>query len=330
MRKLDEVKSGIVKEYLTKYPTKPTMTIAKAIWADKENRLLWTNLESVRSYIRIRRGKLGGLLRKQIKDKEFFNQKPEMPKSLIEDFTSYYFPTACDNILLISDVHVPFHNEVALQLAIDYGIKENVNTIFFNGDILDNFSVSSYLKKQGITTHREEFDKVRQFLDYMRYKFPKAKFIWKDGNHEERYIKYLMLKAPELYGDDEYRIDVKLDFYNRGIEYITDKRPVYIGGLMVLHGHELMGTGGVNPAKTAVDKLGINIIVGDKHRTQTFVKPRGDGSVVCGWSVGHLGEANPEYMRLNNWNYGFAHIQTKKELFTVKNFMIDVKTKSIY
>jgi len=93
------------------------------------------------------------------------------------------------------------------------------------------------------------------------------------------------------------------------IEMLKDKRPVKIGKLTVLHGQELPGMGGVNPARATFTKTLANVLVGHYHRTSEHTEPTMNGDVINVHSMGCLCGMNPLFMPINKWNLGFAYCE---------------------
>jgi len=51
----------------------------------------------------------------------------------------------------------------------------------------------------------------------IREAFPKARIIYKDGNHEMRWESYLSFKAPELLGIEDFMLDKVLGWQSAGL-----------------------------------------------------------------------------------------------------------------
>lgn len=102
-----------IKEYLSKYPTLPSLTLAKKIF--KENKLQFATVESVRTSLRLYRGKSGIKNKRFIKDTSFYNQKIDfkMPESYAETFEPYEIKQS--RTLILSDLHFPYQDNKAIQ-----------------------------------------------------------------------------------------------------------------------------------------------------------------------------------------------------------------------
>ena len=67
-----------------------------------------------------------------------------LPESHQEKREPFKLPTQCNNILLMSDLHIPYHDIEALTIALEYGVKEKVNTIVILGDLIDFHKASRF------------------------------------------------------------------------------------------------------------------------------------------------------------------------------------------
>ena len=84
------IKSDIAKEYLLKFPNTANLTLAKKIYA--ENKILYKDVEEVRSHIRALKG-VHGVRNKQERHVEFRKQfellKKDLPKGESERIHPY-------------------------------------------------------------------------------------------------------------------------------------------------------------------------------------------------------------------------------------------------
>ncbi|MGH7178825.1 MAG: metallophosphoesterase, partial [Tepidisphaeraceae bacterium] len=143
--------------------------------------------------------------------------------------------------LILSDVHIPFHDTTSLALAIEYGVQHDADTVILNGDIMDHYALSRFLKDPRVRDFPGEVRLARQFLKALRKAFPKARIIWKHGNHEERYENYMRAMAPDFIGVDAFEWANVFSLSDFGVEMVGDKRTIRLGKIHVLHGHEYGG-----------------------------------------------------------------------------------------
>jgi predicted phosphodiesterase len=312
----------VVKEYLEKYPKVQSLTLAKKIY--KENIELFTSVETVRTAIRSYRGKSGKTQRDKVKDRTFYDQKPEPPKlppSEKENKETYILAKANNNILLISDIHAPYHDNEAIELALNYGIEKNVNTILINGDLTDYYKMSKYEIDPRKRNPAFEIKATKQILEYIRYKFPTQTIIYYMGNHDHRFTKYMIQKAPELLDVPEFDLYHVLGLQKLNIIHLSNNRGWKAGKLNGRHGHEFQGGGGVFPARAYYLKANDNIICSHVHTTSEYSIPDIGKSIRGGWTIGCLSDLDPDYNPNNRYNLGFARI----EVFNDGNFRVENK-----
>lgn len=299
-----------------KYPDVPSRTLARMLMQDHPR--MWHSLEVARKAVCLRRGKMGKAHRKKYGVVESTcpsvpHDPYAIPKSEEQSFDPYTLGTRDgDRALVLSDIHVPYHNTVALKAALVAGKKRKPNVVILNGDTLDFYKLSRFLKDPTKRDTKKEIELCNQLLDTIDGLFPKARKIWKDGNHDERLSLYLMVAAPELYrvAKDSINISKLLLLEERGWEYVTSKRPIYAGKLTLLHGHEYPTPvlGPVNAARGLFLRTKESALVGHHHQTSEHTEPTVRGGIITTWSTGCLCELHPEYARFNKWNHGFAEI----------------------
>ncbi len=200
---------------------------------------------------------------------------------------------------IISDVHIPYHHEQALTAAVGHLKKRNIDTLLLLGDICDFYQISRWQKDPRKRRFTEEVKAIKSGLEWLRSEFPKARIIWKDetmknaGNTsfgtEHRDLRFASCTIPAL-----------LDFEKWGIEYVTDQRPIMVGKLPCLHGHELPKgmASPVNMARGAFLRTLHSMLCGHGHRTSTHVEADMFGKEIAVWSIGCLAAENPEYQRI--------------------------------
>ena len=316
MKKVD-----VVKEYIRKFPEHGNRTIAQLVV--KENPNLYPTLEGARSAVRYARGNVGKaaratgdntLHRKNGKAGEY-----KIPKSLTPKKRIVRIPDG--KTLLLSDIHLPYHDVEALECALEHG--RDADNIILNGDTVDFYATSRWDTDPNHRDLAGELQASRQFLCHLRERFPNANIYFKIGNHEERWEKFLWRKAPELCGVPDFKMEKLLNFEDLDIQEIGGRQLTKAGGLWILHGHEFFNTfDPVNFARTLQVKTGVCTIAGHKHKTSQHSVKSMDGDTVAWWSVGCLCDLEPDYMPVNQWNLGFAEIVHKGKTFDVNNYRI--------
>lgn len=230
------------------------------------------------------------------------------------------------NVLILSDLHIPFADRTAVRAVFGWARKRKISHIILNGDIADFYAVSRWETDPEKRNFAEEISAIRTFLAGLRHTFPKAKIVYKLGNHEERYERFLRQKAPELLGCDVFSLGNVLRLERLGIQTVSDKRPIRLGRLLtVIHGHEysFQISNPVNPARGYFLRSKSHVLGAHFHQTSQHSERTIDQKVIAAWSTGCLCDLHPEYRPLNNWNHGFAFVEvTKSGGFQVHNFTI--------
>lgn len=310
----------LVKDYISKYPRHGNTTLAKLIM--KEHPLAYPTLNSARQSFKRARGCNGKHDRATMKIEKPAEITYGLPKSSARPRKAYSLPQG--KTLLLTDIHVPYHNEKALEIALKHGDKYEPDNILLNGDTIDFYSISRWEKDPEVRNLAREIERTRQLVYHIRGRFPKARLIWKNGNHEDRWEAFLWNKAPELIGCSDFEMRKVLRLDENGFDLVHSKQKIKAGKhLTIIHGHEVFGAHNpVNPARTICAKLKVCAIKGHNHQTSEHTERTADDKYIACWSVGCLSELNPDYMPFNNWNHGFATIDLDGNDFDVNNYRI--------
>jgi len=320
-------KADIAREYRLKYGMNmPTLTLARIMY--NENVEVFKNVDHARSALRMIEGKSGNKMRSEIKDKSLYmtDERPKNPWKLPESEETKYEPFHIKEkkIAVLSDVHIPYHSVPALSAGLDFIQAEKPSAILLNGDILDFYQLSRFGKDPRKRSVAHELQSAREFLDVLS-QFG-AKIYYKIGNHEERYQNYLMMKAPELLGVQQFELQHLLGLHDRGIDLIGDKRIIKANDLNIVHGHEFGQSifSPVNVARGLFLRGKVSAMQGHNHQTSSHTETDMNGNMVTTWSLGCLCELNPAYLPINKWSHGFAMVDLSDngKDFHVRNYRI--------
>ena len=315
----------ITLQYIERFPNLPSRTLAAKIY--NENNQLFKNIESVRYQIRYYRGKSGKTQLSRLANKKFVDVKIKsltMPESHTKHVEVWKLPKANKKVLILSDIHIPYHDVEAIKIALNEGKQQGIDTIYLNGDILDFFMLSFHEKNpKNRPSLRNEIDMAREFFAYLRQEFPNVTIYFKPGNHEYRLERYLYLKAPELLDCEEFKLEILLGLAEFRIIYISKRIKTYFGHLLVEHGDRMKGNGGVNPARSLYMRYKRHVLAGHFHRKSEHVEKIYDGTLVTTFSTGCLCELEPEYFEVNNHCLGFAIVEMSGDNFKVRNYLIE-------
>lgn len=330
--------TAILDAACAKWPHLPSRTVARMAIA--ENPGVFPSLQSARMGVLYRRGRssrkakhVGGrnsyAMAPSDCPREPWNPDGYLPASDEREFVPFVINVAKQmRALVLGDIHVPYHNGPALRAAIDCGRKNDCRLIVMNGDTLDFHKLSRFEKDPRKRNAKGEIERAGQLLDALDDYFPKARKIWKDGNHDERLSHYVMQHAPEIYElvAEKASLDQLLELPDRGWEYVTGKRPLYLGDLTLIHGHEYPTPvlGPVNAARGLFLRTKDNCATNHHHVTSEHTEPTVRGKIITTWSFGCLCELHPEYARFNKWNHGCAEVDlVPGGAFQIHNHKID-------
>ena len=308
----------IAEEYCGKYPNMPNLTIAKLL--KKEHGKLYESVEKARDYVRYIRGQKGDKNRKRSSTKSLFVPTSPyftLPKSAIVKRMPVNIKG--EKILLLKDIHFPYHDEEALSLALSYGIEKGCDTLYLNGDILDCHTLSRWEKDPESRSFSQELETVRSFLQMVSPLFKKV--YYKEGNHEERYWRYLSSHAPELVEIDAFNLQSLMWLEQFGVEWIDGRTFAKFNSLNVVHGHEFGQNvfSPVNIARGLYLRAKSHAICGHWHQTSEHNEKDINGKIITTWSVGCLCDLSPRYRPANQWNHGFAILHRDGKNFHVEN-----------
>jgi predicted phosphodiesterase len=309
-------KADLCNQYREQYGWEmPTLKLARIIYND--NKLLFKDVENVRDALRSIEGKKG---KNRAKVKEIPN-RPLNPYNLPSSDETIYEPFKIDakRLLVLSDIHIPYHSIAAITIAFDWAKKQKPDAILLNGDTLDFFGLSRYAKDPKKRSFSSELESFKDFITILKKTFD-AKIYFKIGNHEERYQHYLWMKAGELAGIDDFELANIIKARAEGIDVIDDKRIMKAGDLNIIHGHEYPGAfSPVNIARGLFTKAKVSAMQGHNHQTSEHTEADMNGKITTTWSLGCLSELHPLYMPLNKWNHGFAFVEIDGQDFQVQN-----------
>lgn len=314
-------KAQLCADYREKYGwDMPTLKLARIVY--KENPLLFSTLDNARSMLRGIEGKT----QNRVKIRKQMPERPRNPYKLPESDEAIYQPydLKAKRLLVLSDIHIPYHSIDALTCAFDYAKNEKPDAILLNGDTLDFFGLSRFAKDPKARSFAHELNTFKEFMDVIKKTF-NAKIYFKIGNHEERYFHFLWMKAHEIVGVEEFELENIIKSRAEGIEIIKDKRIMKAGDLNIIHGHEFGGSvfSPVNIARGLFLKGKVSAMQGHNHCTSSHVERDMNGGVVKTWSLGCLCELHPAYLPINKWNHGFSIVDIDNQNFNVRNFTIN-------
>jgi predicted phosphodiesterase len=317
----------IAAEICSKFPDAPSHSLATKLFEEYPE--AFETQEHARNYVRRVRGKHGEKSRKHNTQKELMDTapRPSNPYALPKSYAKKrrHVELSGTKFLILCDLHFPYQDNEAIECAINEGLKQGCDSIVLNGDALDCHMISDFVKDPRKRKFKDELYSIRQFLASLRHTFPTANIYYKEGNHEERYWRYMRIKAPELFDIDAFDFPTLTHCDKHNVKWIDGKSKLNIGKLSIFHGHEFgkQFLPSVNVARGLFMKTKVSSMCGHHHQTAEHNERDANGKFITCWGVGCLSELSPDYNPYSKYNHGFAIVEKGKNgYFSVSNYRI--------
>jgi predicted MPP superfamily phosphohydrolase len=190
-------------------------------------------------------------------------------------------------VLVFGDLHFPYQHKKALAWALKQVKTLNPTHVVQIGDLYDFYYSSTYAKKDLKFSATEEVQKgreaAREFWAAVQKAAPKAKCVQLLGNHDDRPLKRVMEKVPEL----SAFFNVRSLFEFASVTTQANSRTEYyipINGSKVLFHHGYLTGLGKHMHYNEQ-----NCVVGHSHKGGTLFKGYGSG-IRWELNVGFLGD----------------------------------------
>ena len=173
-------------------------------------------------------------------------------------------------IVVASDTQIPLEdnalcNVIFGEFAEWYRPIEGAEYhLFLNGDVLDNFSLSRFLKRvQPKFTHSDELDITRKALERWGKHFTHKHYVF--GNHEDRWEKYLWDNAPAVAASVPSLAEV-LCLEDLGYDWVPYLKHYELEGFIITHGNRTTSYA----AKAMYDQYHTSGTSGHTNRPQSY------------------------------------------------------------
>ena len=216
--------SKLADEYVKKYPQMASLALARKLYND--NKYAFTGLNAAACAVRYRRGALGGAHRAVNSNRTKLSATPpskfnplnplNLPASDEKPWVPFNFDGA-KRVLIISDIHIPYHNIAALTCALRDGKKRGCDGVLINGDLSDFHQLSRFVKDPSKRDFKGERKTTVEFLTRLRDIYPKARIVFKSGNHDDRLWSFFAAKIPEVFRLHRFTVRAQLIIAGRNI-----------------------------------------------------------------------------------------------------------------
>jgi predicted phosphodiesterase len=255
-------------------------------------------------------------------DEKSINQiLKSVPKSISDEIKNYILDSnKYKQIGIIGDLHIPFLDNKSFNTAIKYFHKIKIDCLIINGDFIDAYQLSKFLRNPAKSDLQNELDFATKIISILRQIFPKIKIIYKLGNHDAR-VKKFIYQHSELLNLRCLKLENLLELKRYNIELIEEKQLIQYSNYIIAHGDEIAASG-LNPARLTLTKNYTNLIFCHVHRIDEFKHKTRDGKMLESYSVGAMC-LNMDYWLHNNWCNGGLTITNKKGKISINNFRIE-------
>ena len=218
--------------------------------------------------------------------------------------------------MVLSDLHIPFHCQRAVTLALAVGCSLKPDIIILDGDIVDNWEISEFYKNpkhHNKDNLKSEILQARAFLAELRRLFPESRIVYIFGNHEFRWMKYIAKHARELAELDGMTLEEQLRCAENRIEVINNdtKENCFAYGKLIIGHFDLANKYSGYTAKNLADQKSISLIQGHTHRGGSSFRRLYDRDIAA-YENFCLCNRNPEFVDHPNWQLGFSIIYKDK------------------
>jgi len=323
---------GIVTiEYLEKFKGASYRQIARKLLQDYPT--IFPTFENARDCVNKHGGAAGEVSRKKQPNMQHLittakdrRTRFTIPKSKASKRVYHHLPAEVRDVIWMSDIHFPNHDEEALTIACEYAEKVKPQAIIIGGDLMDNTPFTRFRKPPSAKDARGMFDMTYNWLKTLREMHPKAIIWWIEGNHDRWYKDWLIDHCEQVFDDPYYQLEARLKLDELKIKYIPEKDVVMCGKLPMLHGHTIIKGvfAPVNSARGGWLKIKHTVMFGHTHQVSRHAEKDLKGKSFVLWSAGCLCTLHPDYDPHNTrHSHGLAHVIKEKDgKFMVHNYEI--------
>lgn len=230
--------------------------------------------------------------------------------------------------IILNDLHVPYHDQRAIDVMLHYVKDKNPDDIILAGDLYDCYALSRFDKDpKRIDSLQDEIDEGLKIWKSLKKASPKSRLTLIEGNHEHRLQKYLM-KNPGMYSLNALKPENLFCLKDLNINFKTSEETFFLNAnLVITHGAiddgcKLSQHSGYS-AKNTLDKWGnTSGVMGHSHRMGVSNKTIAHKQMVQWVENGCLCKLNPDYVKNPNWQQGFSVIYYTKNRFHIVPILI--------
>lgn len=228
------------------------------------------------------------------------------------------------SMVITSDWHIPFHDQEALKVFINFLYEYQPDELVLNGNINDCGAFSTHPKlrdvAQAFRTAKEEREYWFPIAELLRDVLPDSKITYIGSQCHEGWIDKWVSLSPILLEDENYTIKnwFRLDEY--GIDFVPEVYdPVGDATFLISHGTIARGKAGAS-AMASMEMEGTSTCVAHTHKLSQVFKTNAVGEMV-GLECGCMCQRTPWYhlkgrRLMMDWQQGFVLANFKGNSFS--------------
>lgn len=219
--------------------------------------------------------------------------------------------------MIISDLHIPFEDPKAINIALKIHQHCRPETVVINGDMLDFIELSTFTRDK--LDDRPINQSIRDATDIIKKLQRYSTVIYHIGNHELRLKKYLLNNAPEIADLVNFN-DLINNNLKTKIEFVEmvgrDSMAKYFKDLLLIGHFNKALKNSAYTGKALLDQYKMNVIQGHTHRLGTYYVT-GAKETFIAVEGGCLCSIKPSYTNNPNWMNGFLMARDHQNIETI-------------
>jgi len=240
---------------------------------------------------------------------------------------------------VLGDLHGPWIDERAVNLALDIFEDVGVTHLILNGDVLDFYNINAHGPKDpGVQTNLEdEIHWGYEFLNDLVKRFKNTEIVFIFGNHEYRLDRFIMANCPAFMNFLKLEKMLRLD--ELGIKWLPYNERYQVGKTNLYIQHSPPSYSANSMATTSLmKKMDTDHIWNCAHRTDMSVKTGSSGRVYTSYVNGWFGSTGiikqnqnemPENRRVfmytknhEQWNTSFCLVSVQGKQHHVQQVLM--------
>ena len=222
---------------------------------------------------------------------------------------------------VINDLQWPWFDPYSVELVLQAYEDVGIDRLVINGDLIDfpNLSTHSARDPELKIILKDSLEWGRNFFVDLRKRFPRAEIIYKLGNHDQRFERFIMRDCAILWNILTLEKELQLESQNIIWTPYNEKTRLEKTNLYFMHSPPSYGKSG---SMTSLErKMDASYMYACTHRVQHSCKTGDSGEIYHCWFNGWLGSTDltPEHKRGYNWTKGHDNWQQCAGLIAVED-----------